>query len=139
MQPGFPAGGDLVRVGGAGQLEAECAGRVGEPALVCRSKVEHLGALGQQVEHVAVAALRLRGCGLAGLAVYAGEEVGEAAGAGSGWQDALLVVPELGHHQHGYTTLALEGAIDEEAADPLASDLLPAMLRLVDVHPGDRR
>src|ERR687891_223449 len=40
---------------------------------------------------------------------------------------------------HGYTTLALEGAIDEEAADPLASDLLPAMLRLVDVHPSDRR
>lgn len=40
---------------------------------------------------------------------------------------------------HGYTTLALEGAIDEEAADPLTSDLLPAMLRLVDVHPRDLR
>jgi AcrR family transcriptional regulator len=37
---------------------------------------------------------------------------------------------------HGYTVLALEGAIDEEAADPLASDLLPAMLRLVDVDPS---
>jgi AcrR family transcriptional regulator len=34
---------------------------------------------------------------------------------------------------HGYTTLALEGAIDEEATDPLASDLLPRMLGLVDV------
>jgi AcrR family transcriptional regulator len=40
---------------------------------------------------------------------------------------------------HGYTILALEGAIDEEAADPLASDLLPAMLRLVDIYPSDRR
>jgi AcrR family transcriptional regulator len=40
---------------------------------------------------------------------------------------------------HGYTTLALEGAIDEKAADPLASDLLPAMLQLVDLRPIDRR
>jgi AcrR family transcriptional regulator len=40
---------------------------------------------------------------------------------------------------HGYTTLALEGAIDEEAPDPWASDLLPAMLQLVDVRPRDRR
>lgn len=34
---------------------------------------------------------------------------------------------------HGYATLASEGAIDAEDADPLESDLLPAMLRLVDV------
>ncbi|MBR7828319.1 TetR/AcrR family transcriptional regulator [Actinospica sp. MGRD01-02] len=40
---------------------------------------------------------------------------------------------------HGYTSLALEGAIDEQAADPLASDLLPAMLRLVDLRPVDGR
>ncbi|MBY8859576.1 TetR/AcrR family transcriptional regulator [Nocardia sp. CA2R105] len=40
---------------------------------------------------------------------------------------------------HGYTTLALEGAIGEEAADPLANDLLPAMLQLIDVRPGDPR
>ncbi|MGH3264698.1 MAG: TetR/AcrR family transcriptional regulator [Trebonia sp.] len=40
---------------------------------------------------------------------------------------------------HGYTTLALEGAIDEEATDPLAGDLLTAMLRLVDVRPSDQR
>ncbi|MBO4254229.1 TetR/AcrR family transcriptional regulator [Streptomyces griseorubiginosus] len=39
---------------------------------------------------------------------------------------------------HGYTSLALEGAIDEDASDPLASDLLPAMLRLLDVTPADR-
>ncbi len=52
----------LIRVGGAGQLEAEGAGRVGELAVVRRAEVEHLGALGQQVEHVPVAALRFRGC-----------------------------------------------------------------------------
>jgi AcrR family transcriptional regulator len=40
---------------------------------------------------------------------------------------------------HGYTTLALEKAIDEESDDPLASNLLPAMLQLVDVRPKDRR
>ncbi|MFF4754982.1 hypothetical protein ACWD5R_33215 [Streptomyces sp. NPDC002514] len=33
------------------------------------------------------------------LAVDAGEEVGEAAGAGAGGQDALLVVSEFGQHQ----------------------------------------
>lgn len=36
---------------------------------------------------------------------------------------------------HGYTILALEGAIDEGASDPLASGLLPAMLLLLDVGP----
>ncbi|MEV0843204.1 TetR/AcrR family transcriptional regulator [Actinocatenispora sera] len=36
---------------------------------------------------------------------------------------------------HGYTILALEGAIDSNARDPLASDLLPAMLALLDVSP----
>lgn len=35
---------------------------------------------------------------------------------------------------HGYTALALEGAIDERAADAPASDLLPAMLRLIDLR-----
>jgi AcrR family transcriptional regulator len=34
---------------------------------------------------------------------------------------------------HGYTTLALEGAIDSGNPDPLHSDLLPAMLALLDV------
>ena len=37
---------------------------------------------------------------------------------------------------HGYTTLALEGAIDDDTPDPLTSDLLPAMLRLLDVSPA---
>lgn len=35
---------------------------------------------------------------------------------------------------HGYTSLALEGAIDDDSADPLASDLLPAMLQLLDLR-----
>ncbi|MEU3977363.1 TetR/AcrR family transcriptional regulator [Streptomyces bacillaris] len=34
---------------------------------------------------------------------------------------------------HGYTTLALEGAIDSANPDPLNSDLLPAMLTLLDL------
>jgi AcrR family transcriptional regulator len=34
---------------------------------------------------------------------------------------------------HGYTTLALEGAIDSGNPDPLNSDLLPTMLALLDV------
>ncbi|PSL04587.1 TetR family transcriptional regulator [Haloactinopolyspora alba] len=34
---------------------------------------------------------------------------------------------------HGYTILALEGAIDGDTSDPLTSDLLPAMLQLLDV------
>ncbi|MCA1222167.1 TetR/AcrR family transcriptional regulator [Streptomyces sp. 8L] len=37
---------------------------------------------------------------------------------------------------HGYTSLVLEGAIDEDAEDPLTSGLLPAMLRLLDVSPA---
>jgi AcrR family transcriptional regulator len=36
---------------------------------------------------------------------------------------------------HGYTSLALEGAIDDGAPDPLTSDLLPTMLRLLDLSP----
>jgi AcrR family transcriptional regulator len=39
---------------------------------------------------------------------------------------------------HGYTSLALEGAIDDGTPDPLTSDLLPAMLRLLDVPPTAR-
>lgn len=39
---------------------------------------------------------------------------------------------------HGYTILALEGAIDHDTDDPLRSDLLPAMLRLLDVPPAGR-
>ncbi|MFI6937570.1 hypothetical protein [Streptomyces sp. NPDC050287] len=39
---------------------------------------------------------------------------------------------------HGYKSLALEGAIDEDTSDPLTSDVLPAMLRLLDVSPTDR-
>lgn len=35
---------------------------------------------------------------------------------------------------HGYTGLALEGAIDDGAGDPSTSELLPAMLRLLDVR-----
>jgi hypothetical protein len=34
---------------------------------------------------------------------------------------------------HGYTSLALEGAIDDDTPDPLTSDLLPAMLWLLDL------
>jgi AcrR family transcriptional regulator len=36
---------------------------------------------------------------------------------------------------HGYTILALEGAIGDGTPDPMTSDLLPAMLRLLDVSP----
>lgn len=39
---------------------------------------------------------------------------------------------------HGYTTLALEGAIGDDTAEPLTSDLLPAMLHLLDVRPTSR-
>jgi AcrR family transcriptional regulator len=39
---------------------------------------------------------------------------------------------------HGYASLALEGAIDDGTPDPVASDLLPAMLRLLDVSPAAR-
>ncbi|MFF5020184.1 hypothetical protein, partial [Streptomyces sp. NPDC001165] len=63
--------------------------------------MEDLGAFGQQVEHVAVTVLGLRRrCGCRGeLLVDAGEELGETAGAGTGRQDALLVVAELGQNQ----------------------------------------
>ena len=63
--------------------------------------MQDAGALGQQVEDVTVVALGLRrgrgGC--AGAGVDAGEELGEAPGAGAGGQDALLVVAELGQDQ----------------------------------------
>lgn len=36
---------------------------------------------------------------------------------------------------HGYTSLALEGAIDDDLANSLDSDLLPAMLGLLDIRP----
>jgi len=39
---------------------------------------------------------------------------------------------------HGYTTLALEGAIDSSNPDPLNSGLLPAMLALLDVSDPPR-
>jgi AcrR family transcriptional regulator len=39
---------------------------------------------------------------------------------------------------HGYTCLALDGAIGDGTPDPLTSDLLPAMLRLLDVSPTAR-
>ncbi len=57
----------------------------------------------------------------------------------SGEDPALVQSYAVWSLVHGYTTLALEGAIGEEAADPLANDLLPAMLQLVDVRPGDPR
>jgi AcrR family transcriptional regulator len=37
---------------------------------------------------------------------------------------------------HGYATLALEGAIDYDGADPATSGLLPAMLKLLNVWPN---
>jgi hypothetical protein len=63
--------------------------------------VQDLGAFGEQVEDVAIVVLDLRrGRGRRGdLGVDAGEELGEAAGAGAGGQDALLVVAELGEDQ----------------------------------------
>ena len=87
--------------GGAGELEAECAGWVGEPAVVRRPQVQDAGALGQQVEDVTVVVLGLRRCrgGCAEAGVDAGEELGEAPGSGAGGQDALLVVAELGQDQ----------------------------------------
>jgi hypothetical protein len=39
---------------------------------------------------------------------------------------------------HGYTSLALEGAIVDGTPDPLTSDLLPTMLALLDVPPAAR-
>lgn len=36
---------------------------------------------------------------------------------------------------HGYTSLALEGAIDDDTSEPLLGDLLPAMLQRLDLTP----
>ncbi|MFD9220722.1 hypothetical protein ACFWDI_12085 [Streptomyces sp. NPDC060064] len=84
---------------GAGQLEAECPGRVGEPAVVRGPEVKDLGAFGQQVEDVTVTALRLgcrrRCCCRVELLVDAGEELGQVPGTRAGREDALLVVAEL--------------------------------------------
>ena len=86
---------------GAGQLETERAGGVGEPAVVRGAQVQHLGAFGQQVEDVTLVALDLRRRSRFGVqfGVDAGEELGEAARTGSGGQDALLVVAELGEDE----------------------------------------
>ena len=90
-----------VGVRGAGEFQAERAGRVGEPAVVRGAEVQRLGALGEQVEHFTVAALglRRRSAGERELAVDVGEELGEFAGTWSGGHDALLVVAELGPDQ----------------------------------------
>ncbi|MCX4906463.1 hypothetical protein [Streptomyces sp. NBC_00878] len=87
--------------GGAGEFEAERAGRVGEPAVVRGTEMEGLGPLGQQVEHVAVTALglRRRRCHRFELGVDAGEEFGQSPGSWPGWEDALLVVAELFQNQ----------------------------------------
>ena len=90
-----------VRGRGAGEFQAERAGGVGEPAVVRGAEVQRLRAFGQQVEDVAVVALDLRCRSRFGVqvGVDGGEEVGQAAGAGAGGQDALLIVAELGQHE----------------------------------------
>ena len=95
------SGEGLVGGGGSGELEAEGAGGVGEPAVVRGAEVQGAGAPGQEAEDLAVAALdpgcpRIFGCG---LPVDAGEELGKLAGAWPGGHDALLVVAELGPDQ----------------------------------------
>lgn len=97
----------LGRGRGAGQLEAQRSGGVAEPAVVGDPKVQGVGALAQQVENLAVAALDLRRVAGGGRrrasraerGVHAGEELDEFAGAGPGGQDALLVVAELSEGQ----------------------------------------
>jgi AcrR family transcriptional regulator len=54
----------------------------------------------------------------------------------NGADPALLPSYTVWSLAHGYATLALEGAIDYDGADPATSDLLPAMLRLLDVWPN---
>jgi hypothetical protein len=85
----------------SGELEAERPGRVGEPAVVRGAEVQGPGALGDEVEDIAVASLGLGRSGIGGgeLAVDVGEELGEFACAGAGGHDALLVVAELGPDQ----------------------------------------
>ena len=96
-----------VRGRGAGEFQAERAGGVGEPAVVRGAEVQRLGAFGQQVEDVAVVALDLRCRSRFGVqvGVDGGEEVGKAAGAGAGGQDALLIVAELGPEQVEFAVL----------------------------------
>lgn len=53
----------------------------------------------------------------------------------NGADPALLPSYTVWSLAHGYATLALEGAIDYGDEDPATSDLLPAMLRLLDVWP----
>src|SRR6266542_4132476 len=92
----------LTGVWGAGEFEAQRTGGVGEPAVVRDAQVQGSRALGQQVEHVPAGALDFRSRrGVAGveLAVDAGEELDELAGAGASGQDAVLVVAELGEDQ----------------------------------------
>jgi hypothetical protein len=63
--------------------------------------MEGPGPFGQQVEHIAVTALSLRRrrCHRFELCVDTGEEFGQAPGSWAGWEDALLVVAELGQDQ----------------------------------------
>lgn len=53
-----------------------------------------------------------------------------------GADPALLPSYTVWSLAHGYATLALEGAIDYDGADPATSGLLPAMLRLLDIRPN---
>jgi hypothetical protein len=54
----------------------------------------------------------------------------------NGADPALLPSYAVWSLAHGYATLALEGAIDYDGADPATSALLPEMLRLLDVWPN---
>src|SRR5207344_2857947 len=60
----------------AGEPEAKCPGRVGEPAVVRGAEVQHAGALGEEAADLPVAALYFRCGGLCRIepGVDAGEE-----------------------------------------------------------------
>ncbi|WP_051793223.1 TetR/AcrR family transcriptional regulator [Amycolatopsis jejuensis] len=64
---------------------------------------------------------------------------GEGAAPASGTDPALLPSYAVWSLVHGYTTLALEGAIDSSNPDPLKGDLLPEMLALLDISGSPRR
>jgi hypothetical protein len=91
----------LVGGGGAGQPEAQRAGRVGEPAVVRGPEVQHVGASAEQVEDVLVAGDHVGGGrGVGGeVAVHVVEEFGEFTCAWAGGHHAVLVVAEFGQHE----------------------------------------
>ena len=117
------AGQGPVGVRGAGELQTERPGRVGEPAVVGRAQVQCLGAFGDQVEYFPVTALGLRRFGLAAgeFAVDVGEELGQLAGSWTGGQDPLLVVAELGPDQLAWLRSSSRTFVSITSIQPSAS------------------